>query len=83
MLVFLNRPTGIEVADFSSATFADGHIPDTLRIGYCSKYSRGALMEPYQWFLLGMMAAWTPGLLILAVALCQVDHQPEVGHQSE
>jgi hypothetical protein len=26
-------------------------------------------MESYQWFLLGAMAAWTPGLIILAVAL--------------
>jgi len=26
-------------------------------------------MEPYQWFLLGMMVAWTPGLLILALML--------------
>ena len=26
-------------------------------------------MEAYQWFLLGMMVAWTPGLLALAVML--------------
>jgi hypothetical protein len=26
-------------------------------------------MEPYQWLLLGMMAAWTPSLVILAVLL--------------
>jgi len=24
-------------------------------------------MEAYQWFLLGMMFAWTPSLLVLAV----------------
>jgi len=26
-------------------------------------------MESYQWFLLGMMVAWTPGLLLLALLL--------------
>lgn len=26
-------------------------------------------MESYQWFLLGMMVAWTPGLVILALLL--------------
>ena len=26
-------------------------------------------MKAYQWFLLGMMVAWTPGLLALAVML--------------
>jgi hypothetical protein len=26
-------------------------------------------MEAYQWFLLGMMMAWTPGLLTLALLL--------------
>jgi hypothetical protein len=26
-------------------------------------------MEAYQWFLLGMMVALTPGLLVLAIAL--------------
>jgi hypothetical protein len=26
-------------------------------------------MQAYQWFLLGMMAAWTPGLLALALIL--------------
>src|SRR5215831_1856262 len=26
-------------------------------------------MEPYQWFLLGMMVAWTPGMLALALML--------------
>jgi len=28
-------------------------------------------MEAYQWFLLGMMVAWTPGLVVLALALRQ------------
>jgi hypothetical protein len=28
-------------------------------------------MEAYQWFLLGMMVAWTPGLLALALMLRQ------------
>ena len=26
-------------------------------------------MKAYQWFLLGMMVAWTPGLLALAIML--------------
>jgi hypothetical protein len=26
-------------------------------------------MEAYQWFLLGMMVAWTPSLLTLAIML--------------
>jgi hypothetical protein len=26
-------------------------------------------MEPYKWFLMGMMASWTPSLVILAVML--------------
>jgi hypothetical protein len=26
-------------------------------------------MQAYQWFLLGMMVAWTPGLLALALIL--------------
>jgi hypothetical protein len=26
-------------------------------------------MKAYQWFLLGMMVAWTPGLLALALML--------------
>jgi len=28
-----------------------------------------AAMEAYKWFLLGMMVAWTPGLLALALIL--------------
>jgi hypothetical protein len=34
-------------------------------------------MEPYQWFLLGMMVAWTPSLVALAVML-RKEHLPEV-----
>jgi len=26
-------------------------------------------MDAYKWFLLGMMVAWTPGLLMLALTL--------------
>jgi hypothetical protein len=26
-------------------------------------------MQSYQWFLLGMMVAWTPALIVLAVIL--------------
>jgi hypothetical protein len=28
-------------------------------------------MQAYQWFLLGMLVAWTPGLIVLAVMLRQ------------
>jgi hypothetical protein len=33
-------------------------------------------MEPYQWFLLGMMVAWLPGMIILAASLwcCDATH---------
>ena len=27
------------------------------------------VMQPYQWFLMGLMASWTPSLVILAVML--------------
>jgi hypothetical protein len=30
---------------------------------------RDAAMKAYQWFLLGMMVAWTPGFLALALML--------------
>ena len=30
-------------------------------------------MESYQWFLLGIMVAWTPGLLALALVLWRHD----------
>lgn len=33
----------------------------------------GAAMEAYHWFLLGMMAAWTPGMLALGVLLWRHD----------
>jgi hypothetical protein len=26
-------------------------------------------MEPYQWFFLGIMVAWTPSLVVLAMML--------------
>jgi hypothetical protein len=34
-----------------------------------------AAMQSYQWFLLGMMAAWTPSLAILALLL--TNYPPE------
>jgi hypothetical protein len=33
----------------------------------------GAAMEAYHWFQLGMMAAWTPGMLALGVMLWRHD----------
>jgi hypothetical protein len=38
-------------------------------------------MHSYQWFLLGVMAAWTPGLIILALLLSHHFHEPtnEIG----
>ena len=42
----------------------------SLFVELSSGWSRvGAAMEPYQWFLLGVMVAWTPGLLMLALVL--------------
>jgi hypothetical protein len=35
----------------------------------CVSNTEGAVMEGYQWFLLGMMVAWTPGLVVLALML--------------
>jgi len=39
-------------------------------------------MEAYQWFLLGMMVAWTPGLLVLALMLRRhkIGHDPHISH---
>jgi hypothetical protein len=34
-------------------------------------------MEAYQWFLFGMLVAWTPSLVVLAVML-RKQHLPEV-----
>jgi hypothetical protein len=28
-------------------------------------------MEPYQWFLLGMMVAWTPSMILFAMLLAR------------
>jgi hypothetical protein len=38
--------------------------------------SEGAAgMEPYHWFFLGMMVAWTPALVVLALLLSRVQNQ--------
>jgi len=29
-------------------------------------------MKAYQWFLFGIMVAWTPGFLALALMLCKI-----------
>jgi hypothetical protein len=31
-------------------------------------------MEPYQWFFLGMMVAWTPALVVLALLLSRAEN---------
>jgi len=33
-------------------------------------------MEAYQWFLLGMMAAWTPAMVVIAILLARSAHDP-------
>jgi hypothetical protein len=33
-------------------------------------------MEPYQWFLLGIMVAFTPNLLVLGILLARTVDQP-------
>ena len=38
-----------------------------------------AAMQPYQWFLLGVMVAWTPGLVALALTLRQPDVDQDGG----
>jgi len=32
-------------------------------------------MKAYQWFLFGMMVAWTPGLVALAIMLWRHDNR--------
>jgi len=39
-------------------------------------------MEPYQWFLLGIMIAWTPGLVVLAILLARTPRQSPEQHRS-
>jgi len=39
-------------------------------------------MEPYQWFLLGIMIAWTPGLVVLAILLARSPRQSAEPHRS-
>jgi hypothetical protein len=34
--------------------------------------ARGHVMELWQAFLLGMMVAWTPGLIVLAILLHEI-----------
>jgi hypothetical protein len=34
-------------------------------------------MEAHHWFLLGMMVAWTPCLIILSVMVCRARHEPD------
>jgi hypothetical protein len=33
-------------------------------------------MQPYEWFLLGMMVAWTPAVVVLAVMLRRAFTKP-------
>jgi hypothetical protein len=40
-------------------------------------------MEPYQWFLMGMMVAWTPGLVALALLLSLSDSKHKNLENSE
>jgi hypothetical protein len=41
-------------------------------------------MEPYQWFLLGIMVAFTPSLLILGVLLARsTDHPANTDNPSD
>jgi hypothetical protein len=43
------------------------NLPFILIIG--KKLAGGAAMEAYKWFMLGMMVAWMPSLLVLALML--------------
>jgi len=41
-------------------------------------------VEPYQWFLLGMMVAWTPSMIVLAVMLTRsADHSADCSGSRE
>jgi hypothetical protein len=42
-----------------------------------------AAVEPYQWFLLGMMVAWTPTLVVLALLLRRAHHPKNHVHTSD
>ena len=39
-------------------------------------------MESYHWFLMGMMVAWTPCLIILSIMLCRTKSEPASGEES-
>jgi hypothetical protein len=43
----------------------------------------GSDMDSYKWFLLGMMAAWTPGMILLALMLMRdvVLRRPRLSEQ--
>jgi hypothetical protein len=41
--------------------------------GEAGRQEPGATMDPYHWFFLGMMVAWTPGLVALALILSRAE----------
>jgi hypothetical protein len=43
----------------------------------------GMRMEPYQWFLLGIMAAFTPSLLVLGVLLARSAHPTDSHNRND
>jgi hypothetical protein len=44
------------------------------------KTKRIEAMEPFQWFLLGAIAAWLPGMLILLICLCSAPPEERVNN---
>jgi hypothetical protein len=47
-----------------------------LQYGDNDSGQRKRKMQPYQWFLLGMMVAWTPALVVLALMLRRTFTKP-------
>jgi len=53
----------------SNSWFLQNHV---VILGALGNRRCGPVMSIYQAFFLGMMVAWTPSLLVLAWALCEV-----------
>ena len=65
---------GVNAVDKKCEPHRNGCGPAVKIMGESSGWNAG--MESYQWFLLGVMVAWTPGLLVLALML----RRRNIGH---
>ena len=58
--------------------------PSVVSKSLIGKYAEDAGMGAYQWFLLGIMVAFTPSLLVLGLMLARCPDQPaDTNHSSE